>query len=144
MGRSSAVRRTAPKTATVFGFKEKVVQIADLDLSAVLAAVPERFAYTPVPETPAAQRDVAVVVDDSLTNEAVVKEIRAAGGALLTDVRLFDVYRGDQLAAGKKSLAYELTYQSDRTLATNEIDKAHKKVEDRLKHVLKAAIRGKE
>jgi phenylalanyl-tRNA synthetase beta chain len=133
-----------PKTAAAFGLKEKAVQIADLDLSAILAAVPERFVYTPVPETQAALRDVAVVVDASLTNEAVVKEIRAAGGALLADVRLFDVYRGDQLAAGKKSLAYALTYQSDRTLATNEIDKAHKKIEDRLKHVLKAAIRGKE
>ena len=69
------------------------------------------------------------------------KEIRAAGGALLAGVRLFDVYRGDQLAAGKKSLAYALTYQSDKTLDTKEIDKAHKKIEDRLKHVLKAAIR---
>ena len=133
-----------PKTATAFGFKEKVVQIADLDLSALLAAVPERFAYTPVPETQSALRDVAVVVDDALTNEAVVKEIRAAGGTLLADVRLFDVYRGDQLAAGKKSLAYALTYQSDKTLDTKEIDKAHKKIEDRLKHVLKAAIRGKD
>jgi phenylalanyl-tRNA synthetase beta chain len=97
-----------------------------------------------VPEHQAALRDVAVVVDEALTNEAIVKEIRAAGGELLANVRLFDVYRGDQIAAGKKSLAYALTYQADRTLKDTEIDKAHKKVEDRLRHVLKASIRGKE
>ena len=49
------------------------------------------------------------------------------------------------MPAGTKSLAFALTYQADdRTLADKEIDKAHKKVEDRLKHVLKASIRGKE
>ena len=96
------------------------------------------------PQHQAALRDVAIVVDEELTNESVLKEIQAAGGDMLAGVRLFDVYRGDSIAAGKKSLAYALTYQADRTLKDTEIDKAHKKVEDRLKHVLKASIRGKE
>jgi phenylalanyl-tRNA synthetase beta chain len=122
---------------------ERVVVAADLDLEAILAAVPERFAYTPVPEAPPALRDIAVVVDESLPNEAVVSEIRAAGGELLTDVRLFDVYHGESIPPGKKSLAYALTYQADRTLKDTEIDQAHKRVENRLQHVLKAAIRGK-
>ena len=60
-------------------------------------------------------------------------------------VRLFDLYRGPSIPAGTKSLALALTYQAeDRTLSDKEIDKAHKKVEDRLKHVLKAQIRGQE
>ena len=60
-------------------------------------------------------------------------------------MRLFDLYRGNQIPAGTKSLAYALSYQAaDRTLADKEIDKAHKKIEDRLKQVLKATIRGKE
>ncbi|HJZ89818.1 MAG TPA: phenylalanine--tRNA ligase subunit beta [Gemmataceae bacterium] len=133
-----------PKVAADAGLRERAVLVADLDLAAILTAVPERFAYTPVPEAPPALRDVAVVVDESLTNEAVVAEIRAAGGDLLTAVRLFDVYQGDQIPAGKKSLAYALTYQADRTLKDTEIDKAHKRVEDRLRLVLKASIRGKE
>ena len=59
-------------------------------------------------------------------------------------MRLFDLYRGESIPAGKKSLAYALTYQAeDRTLTDKEVDKAHKKIEDRLKHVLKAQIRGK-
>src|SRR5262249_15348008 len=103
-----------------------------------------RFPYKPVPEHQAALRDIAVVVDEALTNETVVNEIRAAGGDLLAGVRLFDVYRGESIPAGTKSLAYALTYPTDPTPKDTEIDKAHKTVEDRLRHVLKAGIRGKE
>ncbi len=133
-----------PKAALAFGLGEKTILAGELDLDALLAAVPDRFAYAPVPQTPAALRDIAVVVDEALTNEAIQKEITAAGGDLLRAVRLFDVYQGESIPAGKKSLAYALTYQSDKTLTDKEIDKAHKKIEDRLKFVLKGTIRGKE
>jgi phenylalanyl-tRNA synthetase beta chain len=70
---------------------------------------------------------------------------RAAGGDLVSSVRLFDLHRGNQIPAGTKSLAYALAYQADdRTLADKEIDKLHKKIDDRLKNLLKATIRGKE
>jgi phenylalanyl-tRNA synthetase beta chain len=132
-----------PKTAAAVRLVEWAVLVADLDLEALLAAAPERFAYMPVPQHQAALRDVAVVVDEGLTNDAVVAEIRAGGGDLLAGVHLFDVYRGESIPTGKKSLAYALTYQADRTLKDTEIDKAHKQVENRLVHVLKASIRGK-
>ena len=94
---------------------------------------------------PAALRDVAVIVEESIAADRVEKEIRAAGGDLLAGVRLFDLYRGESIAAGHKSLAYALTYQAaDRTLTDKEVDRAHKKIEDRLRHMLKAQIRGKE
>ena len=58
---------------------------------------------------------------------------------------MFDVYRGESIAPGTKSLAYALSYLAeDRTLTDKEVDKAHKKIEDRLKRMLKAAIRGEE
>lgn len=134
-----------PKAALAFGLADRTVLLADIDLEAVLTTIPERFAYAPVPEFPAAKRDVAVVVDQATTNEMVLKEIRAAGGELLAGAQLFDVYTGESIAEGKKSLAYALAYQAkDRVLKDAEIDKAHKKIEDRLKHVLKASIRGKE
>ena len=99
----------------------------------------------PVPRFPAALRDIAVVVEEAIPAERVAAEIRAAGGDLLRDVRLFDLYRGDSIPAGTKSLAYALAYQADdRTLTDKEVDKAHKKIEDRLKHVLKAQMRGKQ
>jgi phenylalanyl-tRNA synthetase beta chain len=84
-------------------------------------------------------------VEEDVTAERILTEIRAAGGELLADVRLFDLYRGESIPASKKSLAYALTYQAGgRTLIDKEVDKAHKKIEDRLKHVLKALIRGKD
>ena len=60
-------------------------------------------------------------------------------------MRLFDLYRGDSIPAGTKSLAYALTYQADdRTLTDKEVDKAHKAIENRLRHMLKAQIRGQD
>jgi phenylalanyl-tRNA synthetase beta chain len=134
-----------PKAAEAYGLGNRAVLAAEFDLEAILSEVPARYAYLPVPRFPAALRDVAVIVDEALPAERVVAEIQAAGGDLLCDVRLFDLYRGESISAGKKSLAYALTYQAvDRTLTDKEVDKAHKKIEDRLKHVLRAQIRGKD
>lgn len=84
-----------------------------------------------------------MIVPEATPAERVEGEIRAGGGDLLSGVRLFDLYRGDSIGPGVKSLAYALTYQADdRTLTDKEVDKAHKKIQDRLKHVLKAHIRG--
>jgi phenylalanyl-tRNA synthetase beta chain len=134
-----------PKTAEAYDLGERAALAGEFDLEAVLAAVPARYQYVPVPRFPAALRDIAVVVDEAVTAERLAAEIRAAGGDLLRDVRLFDVYHGESIPTGKKSLAYALSYLAgDRTLTDKEVDKTHKKIEDRLKHVLKAQIRGKD
>jgi phenylalanyl-tRNA synthetase beta chain len=134
-----------PKVAQLYGMVGRNVFVAEIDVDAVQASLPARFNYAPVPRFPAALRDIAVVVAENIANERVVREMRAAGGDLLRDARLFDVYRGESIAPGTKSLAYALTYLApDRTLTDKEVDKAHKKIEDRVKHVLKATIRGKE
>ena len=132
-----------PKVAAAFGLGDRAVQVAELDLEAIFAAVPERYGYKPFSTFPPAKRDVAIVVPEATTAEAVLAEIRAGGGELLTAATLFDVYRGTGLPDGTKSLAFALTYQApDRTLGDKEIAKAHEKVEGRLRHVLKAQIRG--
>jgi phenylalanyl-tRNA synthetase beta chain len=134
-----------PKAAQAFDLGRRTVLAGEFDLEALLAAIPTRYAYQPVPRFPAALRDIAVVVEESLTGEQVTKEIIAAGGGLLKRAELFDLYRGASIPQGTKSLAYALIYQADdRTLTDKEVDKAHQKIEARLKHVLKAAIRGKE
>ena len=133
-----------PRIASAFDLAGRTVQVAELDLDAILAAIPDRFACAPVPRFPAALRDIAVIVPSDLPSEKVVAEIRAAGGELLRDIRLFDLYRGPSIPSGTKSLAFALSYQADdRTLTDKEIDKLHKKIEDRLVHLLKASIRGK-
>jgi phenylalanyl-tRNA synthetase beta chain len=134
-----------PKTAEAYGLGQRAVLAGEFDLEAILAAVPSRHQYVPVPRFPAALRDIAVIVDEAITAERLAAEIRVAGGDLLRSLHLFDVYRGESIPAGKKSLAYALTYLADdRTLTDKEVDKAHKKIEDRLKHVLKAQVRGKD
>ncbi|MFO0965247.1 MAG: phenylalanine--tRNA ligase subunit beta [Gemmataceae bacterium] len=134
-----------PRVAPAYGLGERSVLVADFDLEAVQQAAPPRYAYTPVPRFPAALRDIAVVVAEDMPAERVAAEILAAGGSLLRGARLFDVYRGESIPAGAKSLAYALSYQAeDRTLTDKEIDTAHKKIENRLKHILKAQIRGKD
>lgn len=134
-----------PKTVQAFELGDRSILAADLDLESILTAVPERFPYTPVPRFQSALRDIAVIVDEAIPNEKIVAEMTAAGGDLLREARLFDVYRGEQVPTGSKSLAYALAYQADdRTLSEGDIGKAHKKIEDRLRHVLKAKIRGKD
>jgi phenylalanyl-tRNA synthetase beta chain len=134
-----------PRYADKVGLGGRLVLAGEFDLEALFSVLPPRHAYVPVPRFPAALRDVAVIVEEGVTAERVAAEIRAAGGDLLRDVRLFDLYRGESIPAGTKSLAYALTYQAeDRTLTDKEVDRAHQKIEDRLRHTLKAIIRGKE
>lgn len=72
---------------------------------------------------PAIRRDIAVVVEDAVTSAALLECIREAAGALLTDVQLFDVYRGKGIDSGKKSIALGLTLQdSSRTLTDGDVD----------------------
>jgi phenylalanyl-tRNA synthetase beta chain len=134
-----------PRLNDTYGLGERIMLAGEFDLEAILAAVPDRFAYQPVPRFPAALRDIAVIVDESASADRLLAEIRAAGSPLLREVRLFDLYRGESIPPGKKSLAYALSYMADdRTLTDKEVDKTHKKIEDRLRHVLKAQIRGDE
>jgi phenylalanyl-tRNA synthetase beta chain len=134
-----------PKAAAALKLEGRTILAGELDIDQLRAAAPPRFRASPVPQFPAALRDVAVIVPEETAAECVETEIRVAGGDLLSGVRLFDLYRGDSIAAGHKSLAYALSYQAlDRTLTDKEVDKAHQKIEARLKHVLKAQIRGKE
>lgn len=124
---------------------QRALLAGDLDLEALQVAVPPRYTYTPVPRFPAALRDIAVVVANNVTAEQLEAELRAGGGKLLRKVRLFDVYTGGTIAPGHKSLAYALSYQADdKTLTDKEVDKAHQKIEERVRRTLNAQIRGKE
>jgi phenylalanyl-tRNA synthetase beta chain len=115
---------------------------ADLSLEAILASIPPRFDVQPVPVYPPVLEDLAVVVDEELPAEIVAKTIAEAGGAMVSDLRLFDVYRGEQIGAGKKSLAYSLTYQApDRTLTDDEVAQIRQRIVRRLEQVLGAKLR---
>lgn len=134
-----------PKLASTLGLDNHEIIAAEFDMQTLASGLPVRYLSKPVSRFPAALRDIAVVVDQAITGQTVTAEIQAAVGNVLKVARLFDIYQGDRVPAGTKSLAFALSYQADdRTLNDKEVDKLHKKIEDRLKHVLKAQIRGKE
>ena len=91
---------------------------------------------------PAVSRDVALVVDNSVKHEDVVRLIRESAPAELTRVDLFDIYSGQGIGSGRKSLAYSLTYRSlDRTLTDEEANELHESVKRKIVSELKAEIR---
>jgi phenylalanyl-tRNA synthetase beta chain len=93
----------------------------ELDLATLFAAVPDRIVYEDVISFPSVREDIAVIVAEEVPAGDLVQATREAGGAELRDVRVFDVYRGEQLAAGEKSVALALTFQSgEGTLAGDE------------------------
>ncbi len=131
-----------PLVCEQFDLPAQAVLAADLDLDLLLDQVNKRFDVAPVPEYPPVKEDLAVIVPDDVPAVAVQNAIAAAGGSLLAEVTLFDLYRGAQIGAGKKSLAYRLTYQApDRTLTDAEAAKLRAKIIKRLTEELGAAIR---
>jgi phenylalanyl-tRNA synthetase beta chain len=116
--------------------------VAELDLEAMLGAVPRSFRLAAVPRFPPALQDLAVVVDEAVSAAAVLEAVRAAGGPLLADVRLFDLYRGAPVPAGQKSLALSLLFQApDRTLTDVEVEAAKGRVLAALAERLQARLR---
>ena len=115
---------------------------ADIDMDLLLALVPALYEIAPVPEFPPVLEDLALVVDESLPAERVAELIRRTGGKVVRDVRLFDVYRGEKVGTGKKSLAYSLTYQaSDRTLSDKDVAGLRTHILRRLEQELGAKLR---
>jgi len=119
--------------------------LAELEVAAIQAVSKETPRVKPVPRFPAALRDIAVVVDNCTPAGELRDAILEAGGGLVAACRLFDLFSGQGIAPGKKSIAFALGYQaSDRTLADKEIDQAHRKVEEHLRKRFGAQIRGKD
>ena len=117
------------------------VLVAEFDLD-VLRRVNPTYGVVPVPEFPQVYEDIAVIVNDSVAAAAVEALIRQTGGKIVTNVKLFDVYRDEKIGAGKKSLAYSLTYQAeDRTLTDAEAAAIRTKIVKRLEHEFRAKLR---
>ncbi len=108
------------------GVKAYVAQIA---LAPLFALEQPIVLYKPLPRFPAVERDLALLCDAELPAADIEVAIRAGGGKLLEDVKLFDVYQGSQIQAGKKSVAYSLWFRSNEgTLSDADIEPALKKI----------------
>ena len=121
---------------------EVSVVAAELDLDRLLAYARPSHDVRPIPTQPAVYQDISLVIEKGVAAADVEKAIWQAGGNLLVGVSLFDIYTGEQIPAGKKSLAYSLTYQhAEETLTDKKVAKVHGKIEKALAHKLNAALR---
>lgn len=125
-----------------FDLPDQRVAMAEIDLEALLRYVKEEGLYETISRYPAVVQDIALVVDEDVPAARVRDLIREAGGELLRRAELFDVYTGEQIPEGKKSLAYRLTYQAmDRTLTDEEVAEVQNRIVRRAESVLGARLR---
>ncbi|ABG04270.1 phenylalanyl-tRNA synthetase beta subunit [Rubrobacter xylanophilus DSM 9941] len=129
-----------PEVAERFELEGWPVAALELELAACKPDPEPRF--RPFFNVPAVNRDLAVVVDASVPAGGMLEDIRALGGPLLAGARVFDVYTGEQVPEGKKSVAFSLTFQADRTLTDEEVDAEVERIAARLNERFGAEVRG--
>jgi phenylalanyl-tRNA synthetase beta chain len=130
-----------PPLARQYDLRDPVF-LAELSVDQLLARRNPAKSFKPLPAFPSIRRDVAMLVPEGVTHDAVLQVVRQAKAANLESVELFDVFRGKNVPAGQKSMAYAFTYRNpERTLTDAEVNSAHEQVVEKLKHGLQAAIR---
>jgi phenylalanyl-tRNA synthetase beta chain len=130
-----------PQMALNFEIEGELV-LAELDAGPLLAEKIGRT-YQPVARFPASERDLAVIFEEHFPWARVEETVWKSGGPLLRSVSCFDVYRGESIGSGKKSLAFRMTFQAlDRTLTDAEIDSVCKNIIGALEAHLGGHLRG--
>ena len=118
------------------------VVVVELSVEPLLASVFTSPRYLPIPQYPAISRDVAIVVDQSVTHHDILRVVQAAAPSELTAIELFDIFTGRGVKQGKKSLGYSLTYRSfEQTLTDEDANGYHETIKDALKRELSVDIR---
>jgi len=130
-----------PALAKQYDLRDAVF-LAELRLDELIARGNRSKSFKPLPQFPASRRDVAMLVPEATTHDSVLSALKQAKPANLESVELFDVFRGKNVPAGQKSLAYAFTYRAaDKTLTDNDVNAAHTKAVDALKQKLQATVR---
>jgi phenylalanyl-tRNA synthetase beta chain len=133
-----------PRVRSAFDLPEQQPVCAlDFDLDGVLEIWGAPHRLKPISVHPPVYEDLAIVVDEEVPEVEVRALITQTGAPLVRSAGLFDVYRGEQIGVGKKSLAYRLVYQADdRTLTDKEVAKLRGKIVRRLEREIDASLRG--
>ncbi len=114
----------------------------ELDLATLFSAVPERLLYEDVLTYPGVRQDLAFVVDEHVAAGELVLAAREAAGPELREMRVFDVYRGEQAGAGRKSIAFRVLFQSaERTLSDEDAAKLRERISEALARQFGAKLR---
>ncbi len=130
-----------PALAKKYDLRDAVL-LAELNLDLLLACRNPARSFKPLPAFPAIRRDVAMIVPEATTHDAVLQIVKQTKPANLETAELFDVFRGKHVPEGQKSLAYAFTYRAvDKTLTDAEVNAAHTKIVEAFKAQLQAAVR---
>lgn len=120
----------------------KDTYVFELNATSLLEKETDQMVYQTLPRYPSITRDIALVVDQELPAGDLTTVIQAAGGVLLKEVNLFDLYEGEKMEEGKKSLAFSLKYfDPERTLTDEEVVTAHDRVLKSLEERFGAQLR---
>jgi len=120
------------------------VYVAEMIIPLLIDISRDLVEFTPPPVYPAAPRDLALIVDESVRVGEIVSKITAVAGQLAEAVEIFDLYSGKQTGEGKKSVGVAITYRSqERSLASEEVDSIQRDIMDMLKRDFRAQIREK-
>ena len=115
----------------------------EIDVDALVDRDPGAAMAEDLTTFPALLQDIAVVAADDVPAAMVEEVVRGAGGDLLRSVRVFDVYRGEQVGDGRRSLAFAVRLQaSDRTLTDEDVADVRRRLIDAVQSALPAALRG--
>lgn len=121
----------------------KDTYVFELSLKMILEAETAPLHYEPIPRFPSITRDIALMVEKEKTAGELEKIIKEAGGNLLKEVQVFDLYEGEHMEPGKKSIAFSLKYYDpERTLTDEDVSKAHENVLQAVKEKAGAILRG--
>lgn len=118
------------------------VYLAELDLDLIFENSDRTIIYNPLPKYPSTSRDIALLVKDDVIVKQIEDIIKANGEDLVESYKLFDVYKGSQIADGYKSIAYSIIYRSkDKTLTDEDVNKVHQNIIRELEEKLDAKLR---
>ncbi|TFJ93940.1 phenylalanine--tRNA ligase subunit beta [Lentibacillus salicampi] len=120
----------------------KETYVFDMNLEAVLDDYTNTTGYRPIPKYPSIARDIAFIVDEDIKAGAIQEAIAEAGDPLVKNVQIFDVYKGEHLPEGKKSIAYSLFYQDpDKTLKDDEVEQSYQQIVSTINEKFNAYVR---
>ena len=125
-----------------YDFLEAAVIAADLNLRHLFAHIPDSFTSQPLNTFPPVIEDLAMIVPEATLSADIEAVIKTNGGFLLQQIDLFDIFRGEQIGQGMKSMAYRLTYQApNRTLTDKDVGKLREKIIKQLEQAIGARVR---
>jgi phenylalanyl-tRNA synthetase beta chain len=123
----------APEIVEKLDLKKEKPEIVlfELGLDMLFHVIPDSLRYSPVPRYPSVERDIAVVVDESIPSSRITEIINGFRSELIEQVSVFDYFKGANIPDGKKSLAYSIVYRSnERTLREEEVERLHSSLVD--------------